>query len=332
MKLFSDLLRIGFCSASLLIHAIAVKEFAFAADTDGKAQTANTLKVICDFVDEKRSSPNGLFQYRYRIDDPSFCYASCCVDGDNNEERDLFFTSRATRQMTRLRAVNGDVIWSKPFPGEQQSLCAFDVDQDGDFEILYTTSAPGRLNLVDYNGEIVRFWVTTDNKIGNSPVILDADGDGQLDAIFGTRADSLIRLRLSDFTELARRINWSQCGCHTTALDVDRDGRWDFFAGSGDDFGFKGRMIRYDPETLASRWEYDTNDNASSADPVLVDLDGDGTVEILKSVDNYHGDDNHEELAAYSVDGEKLWSVPDIAEEDSPNAADLVRSQRRRAA
>ena len=40
-----------------------------------------------------------------------------------------------------------------------------------------------------------------------------------------------------------------------------------------------------------SLWSFTTDDNASSADPVLVDLDGDGTVEIVKSVDNYAGDD-----------------------------------------
>lgn len=208
-------------------------------------------------------------------------------------------------------------------PGEQQSICACDVDDDGDFEVLYATSSPGRLNLVDHEGEVVRFWETTDWKVGNSPIIVDVDGDGELDVTFGTRADSLVRLRLRDFAELARRTNWAQCGCHTTAMDVDRDGRWDFFAGSGDDFALKGVLHRYDPVTLNSVWSIDTNDNASSADAVLVDLDGDHTVEILKSVDNYQGDDDHTELAAYRVDGTKLWQVGGLAEEDSPNAADL---------
>ncbi|MDA1214261.1 MAG: hypothetical protein O2955_17265 [Planctomycetota bacterium] len=279
--------------------------------------------VTREFDDAHRTSPHGLFNFSYRLADPSFCYASCCVDVDNDGRRDLFFASRGTNHLTRLDAVTGDIVWSKPFPGQQQSLCAFDVDQDGDFEILYTTSSPGRLNIVDHKGDLVRFWETTDWKIGNSAVILDADGNGRLDAIFGTRADSLIRLDLGSFQEMARHVNWSQCGCHTTALDVDHDGKWDFFAGSGGDFGFKGSLYRYDPETLEIRWQHDTNDNASSADAVLVDLDGDGTVEILKSVDNYKGDDNHEGLAAYSVNGGKLWSVPGIAEEDSPNAADL---------
>ncbi|MEX1232428.1 MAG: FG-GAP-like repeat-containing protein [Planctomycetaceae bacterium] len=279
-------------------------------------------KLIRDFDKAQRTSPKGLFSFSYRLADPSFCYASCCVDVDNDGRRDLFFASRGTKHLTRLDAQSGNIVWSKPFVGEQQSLSAFDVDQDGDFEILYTTSSPGRLNIVDHTGEVVRFWETTDWKIGNSPVILDADGNGKLDAIFGTRADSLVRLDLASFQEIARHIEWSQCGCHTSALDVDHDGTWDFFAGSGDDFGLKGRLYRFDP-TLEIRWRHDTNDNASSADAVLVDLDGDGTVEILKSVDNYKGDDNHEALVAYSVDGEKLWSVPGIAEEDSPNAADL---------
>ena len=65
----------------------------------------------------------------------------------------------------------------------------------------------------------------------------------------------------------------------TSALDVDGDGRWDLFAGSGDDKLAKGALHRYDPITLQSLWSFKTDDNASSADPVLADIDDDGKVE-----------------------------------------------------
>lgn len=270
-----------------------------------------------------QTSPNKIFRSQYHIPDVSFCYASACVDADNDGVRDLFFASRQTKELVRLRAADGQAVWRTTIPGEQQSICAFDTDQDGDYEILFTTSNPGRLNLLDHTGKLIRYWEAKDWKLGNSPVVVDADGDGELDAIFGTRADSLVRLRLIDFAVQALRQNWSQCGCHTTAMDVDGDGRWDFFAGSGDDFGQKGILHRFDPVSLKSVWSVPTNDNAASADPVLIDLDGDGVVEIVKSVDNYKGDDNHQGLAAYRVDGTRLWYVSDLAEEDSPNAADL---------
>ncbi len=89
--------------------------------------------------------------------------------------------------------------------------------------------------------------------------------------------------------------------------------RWSLglFAGSGDDSGGKkGVLHRIDPVTLKSVWSYKTNDNASSADPVLVDIDGDGQVEIIKSVDNYAGDDAHDAIYAFETDGKVLWKTP----------------------
>ena len=106
-------------------------------------------------------------------------------------------------------------------------------------------------------------------------------------------------------------------------MDVDNDGLWDLFAGSGDDSAAKGILHRYDPLTLESVWDYPTNDNASSADAVLVDFDGDGDVEIIKSVDNYAGDDAHDAVYGFETDGALLWQVPGLSGEDSPNAADL---------
>ena len=114
-----------------------------------------------------------------------------------------------------------------------------------------------------------------------------------------------------------------QCGCCTSAMDVDGDGKWDVFAGSGDDSASKGVLVRYDPLSLKPLWTFDTNDNASSADAVLADIDGDGQVEIVKSVDNYAGDDPHDAIYAFETDGTLLWKVEGYSGEDSPSVADL---------
>ena len=187
--------------------------------------------------------------------------------------------------------------------GDHQSISAFDLDDDGHLEILYTTSNPGRLYVISGDGGILRQWDSDDWKLGNSPVVIDSDGDGSLEGFFGSRSKSLIRLRMSDLRVLGRRDGWVQCGCYTSALDVDDDGQWDLFAGSGDDGLAKGVLHRYDPASLQSRWSFKTNDNASMPDPVLVDLNGDGRVEIVKSVDNYHRDEAFDSVAAYSHDG-----------------------------
>ena len=276
-----------------------------------------------DTVDGISQSRSQFFRTQYRKPDPSFCISQVAVDLDNDGRRELLFASRKTKQLQMLHAADGSVEWSKRLDGEQQSLSAYDLDQDGDFEILYSVSNPGRLYVLDHYGNLLRQWDADDKKLGNSAVVIDADGDGQLDGLFGSRSKYLIRLNMDEMTVSRRRSDWVQCGCHTTAMDVDQDGRWDMFAGSGDDSISKGVLHRYDPVTLRSIWSYATNDNASSADPVLADIDNDGQVEVIKSVDNYAQDDAHDAVYAFEVDGTLLWKTHGFSGEDSPNAADL---------
>jgi outer membrane protein assembly factor BamB len=271
-------------------------------------------------VDRVRSK---LFRHQYTIYDREFCGSEVCVDFDNDGRCELLYASRAPGKLQMLNAADGSVRRSRSLKGQQQSTSAFDLDGDGQWEVLYSVSGPGVLYVCDQAGEVLRQWDSGDNKLGNSPVVIDGDGDGVLDGYFGTRSRYLARLNMSDLSLLNRRSGWVQCGCYTSAMDVDRDGRWDLFAGSGDDYGAKGVLHRVNPVTLESVWSFPTNDNASSADPVLVDIDGDGRVEIIKSVDNYKKDDAHDAVMAFTTDGTLLWKVEGLSGEDSPNVADL---------
>ncbi len=277
-------------------------------------------------LDPTGFSTSMLFRYQYGFADPKFCSSEVCADLDNDGTREIVLGSHS-RMLRLLNAADGTVHWSLASPNAGESTSAYDLDADGRFEILYTTAYPqGTLQVIDHTGAILRSFVSDDRKLGNSPVILDGDGDGALDAYFGSRHLYLYRLLTDTMTVAVQRDNWSQCGAHTSAMDVDEDGTWELFAGSGDDNvnpPKKGMMHCFDPVTLKSVWSHDTDDNASSADAVLADIDGDGTVEILKSVDNYHKDDAHDALYAFTTDGQLLWKVPGIREEDSPNAADL---------
>ncbi len=227
-------------------------------------------------------APSKLFRSQYRIQDPSFVLAQVCADLNNDGKREIVYSSRGTKATHLLHAADGTPLWSKKYEGAHQSVMAHDLDGDGKCEILFTVSSPGRLYVLDpKTGDVLRQWDAGDWKIGNSPVIIDADHNGVPDGYVGTRGGKLARLNLVDLTAIKVRTPWGQCGCYTSALDVDHDGRWDLFAGSGDDHGAKGTIHRYDPLTLRSIWSYKTNDNASSADMVLADIDGDGQVEII---------------------------------------------------
>jgi len=269
-------------------------------------------------------TPSKLFRRQYAIKQPGFLLAQVCADLDSDGHREIVYSSRGTKATHLLRAADGTPLWSKRFEGDHQSIMAYDLDGDGEYEILYTVSGPGRLYVLDpKTGEVQGSWNADDWKIGNSAVIIDAEGDGVLDGYFGTRNRKLVRLNMAELTTIKERAPWGQCGCHTSALDVDHDGEWDLFAGRGDDRGAKGVIHRYDPLTLEPIWSYKTNDNASSADMVLADIDGDGAVEIVKSVDNYAKDDAHDAIYAFETDGTMLWKVDGFSGEDSPNVADL---------
>ena len=268
--------------------------------------------------------PSKLFRSQYFIEDPAFLLAQVCADLDNDGKREIVYSSRGTKATHLLRAADGAPLWSKKFKGDHQSVMAHDLDGDGEYEILFTVSGPGRLYVLDpKNGDVLKSWDAGDWKIGNSAVIIDSDGNGVLDGYFGTRSRKLVRMNMADLTAIKERTPWGQCGCHTSAMDVDHDGRWDLFAGSGDDRGAKGTIHRYDPLTLEPVWSYKTDDNASSADMVLADIDGDGEVEVVKSVDNYAQDDAHDAIYAFETDGTLLWKVGGFSGEDSPNVADL---------
>ena len=303
-----ELMLAGFLSVVLTATSSA-------ADLNHVVDTGKSRKAL--------QSSRRLFVRQYHKPDLSFCNSAVCVDFDNDGRREIMFASRRTKELQMLNAAEGSVIWSRKFVGDQQSIMACDLDGDGKFEILYSVSSPGRLYVLDAAGEVLRQWDSGDSKLGNSAVILDVDGDGRLDGLLGTRYRYLVRLKMADLTPAQQRSDWVQCGCHTSAMDVDRDGLWDCFAGSGDDTHGKGVLHRFDPLTLKSLWSYKTNDNASSADAVLADIDGDGQVEVIKSVDNYADDDAHDAIFAFRIDGKLLWEARGFAGEDSPNVADL---------
>ena len=85
-----------------------------------------------------------LFRQQYHLSDVSFCIAPVCVDFDGDGRRELLFASRKTKQLQMLNAADGKLIWSQKLVGDQQSITAYDLDGDGDFEILYSVSGPGR--------------------------------------------------------------------------------------------------------------------------------------------------------------------------------------------
>ena len=261
-------------------------------------------------------------RHQYTVTFDGFGVTNVCADFQGDGTREIVY-ARKPETVAMIRASDGKQLWTQRVPGVPESVAAFDIDGDGELEIVYTTSARGWLYVLDRHGKVLRSWDSGDSKIGNSAVVLDADADGTLDGFFGTRTQRFVRLNMQELTLVSSRSGWSQCGCYTSAIDIDSDGRWDLFAGTGDDFRGKGVVHRIDPLNLESIWLHKMNDNASSGPAVIVDIDGDGQLDVLKSVDNYGRDDAHDSVHALSRDGRLKWMTPELRQERTPNVADL---------
>ena len=129
--------------------------------------SAADRKVVADsaVAQPPASSIGKLFRLEYHKSDLSFCNSTVCVDFDGDGKRELLFASRKTKQLQLLNATDGTIIWSKKLAGDQQSISAFDLDHDGDFEILYTVSSPGRLYVMDHAGNVLRTMDSGDWKL-----------------------------------------------------------------------------------------------------------------------------------------------------------------------
>ena len=68
------------------------------------------------------------------------------------------------------------------------------LNGDNLYEILFLASGLGRIFVLSHAGEVVKRWDAGDWKLGNTPVIIDADHDGILDGYLGTRSKYLVRL------------------------------------------------------------------------------------------------------------------------------------------
>ena len=173
-------------------------------------------------------------------------------------------------------------------------------------------------------------WLSFE-KLAQSALILDLDKNPGREAVMVSRSQGKMHIFDADLKEVrgvTRPGNFYTCGSNLSALDVDGDHVFDIFVGSGDDWkptpGQQGKLIRYKAGTFEEQWCTMLGDNASSSDPVIVDCDGDGKLEILNCVDNYGGKKSPpvNKLFCFDLDGNILWSYA-IEQEDSVAVADM---------
>lgn len=199
---------------------------------------------------------------------------------------------------TTLYALKGDgtVFWSKPISGTIVSPVAVaDMNGDGSPEIALNTWQPpggGRVYLMDQNGADLPNWPLNfaNHYMFNSPVIADVDSNGTLDVVTCERVSSsqgFVHALNYDGSSISA--NWPVELAATPAFtpsvgDLDNDGDNEVVIASSSAGMY---IFNSDGSILPGFPLFDPAKSYSYQSPLLVDLDGNESLEIVGS---NHGD------------------------------------------
>jgi len=206
----------------------------------------------------------------------------------------------------------GSLLWSKQLTGIGiYPPSVADLDGDGTIEIVQTTGVEGRIYLMDANGNDWEGWPKSyeDHWILAAATLADLDEDGILEIIFLERISSSVgqihALRL-DGTLFNN--NWPVPVPGTPAVtpsvgDVDQDGEKEIIVNT------TTVMYQFDLEgELEPGWPIENPDTRFSFQaPILRDLDGNGTLEIIGAA---HGNAPEYYIVQHDGTPYKNWPIP----------------------
>ncbi len=212
-------------------------------------------------------------------DDPTIYWNVATADVDLDGDYEV-----ATHGL--LRSADGSVAWDSGLRARAHWTLVVQGDDDDEAEILMVTS--DGLFLHDTGGELLASnpadFGGYDLEWPARPCAADFDGDGRQD--YAVAKGGVMRAWDRDLVEL-----WSAAsdsiydGAACVAWDMDGDGAHELLVNGGTSFtiyaGRDGTILFKDP----GRYEM-----ASVTSPVPIDIDRDGSAEIVVASSNAHGD------------------------------------------
>ena len=213
------------------------------------------------------------------------CVAAEDIDADGRKEILV-----ASNNLLCAYNDDGSILWSKTLIGTAiYPPTVGDMNNDGQFEIAQATGgspANGRVYLLDHNGNDLPGWPINHSNhwILCSPVMADVNGDNTLEIIYNERVYPQGNLHIRNMDGTSLNANWpvvidATPSVTPSAGDIDGDGNKEIILCSYNDilaFDLNGALKAGFPVL-------NTNTTFSYQSPLLVDLDGDGTLNIVGS-------------------------------------------------
>ncbi len=212
------------------------------------------------------------------------------LDGDGVME----ILAGSTNGEFKVWDINGDTIWTKTGLGMIQSKPAIaDIDLDGDKEIVVTNRTT-TIYIWESNGADYPGWPQYVSEVSGlkSPVLFDLDGDDTLEIIVGERdwPNGRIDVFAHDGSLLWFDTLDYMCVATPSVGDIDNDGIYEIVAASYYSlyaWDAAGNLEPNWPLTIAPVG------GMSYSQPTLVDLDGDGDLEIAITYYDWNTSDDY---------------------------------------
>jgi serine/threonine protein kinase/outer membrane protein assembly factor BamB len=206
------------------------------------------------------------------------------------------------QRLYALRARDGEIlwIWKLDQPLQAAPLLS-DVDGDAALDVL-AGSGDGNVSAISCEVTAPAWTAKLREPPGELPQIVDMDGDGRRDVLIGSR-DGALHCFGADGVRLWAFFTGGWVVSGPAVEDLDRDGRLECLIGSFDARVYCLRSIAGGVESL---WK-EGKDGLSvgspvSARPLVVDLEGDGSLEVLVASWDLA-------LHAFDARGARLWTT-----------------------
>ncbi|MEO0179734.1 MAG: FG-GAP-like repeat-containing protein [candidate division WOR-3 bacterium] len=205
-----------------------------------------------------------------------------------------------------INGSTGTVEWSVNtyLSGVLAGPAVADVDNDGQNEVIFASSGSGAGDdtVYCYSGMGSRKWAFCNPSSGrywSSPAIVDLDGDGNMEVLIGNSdggTDTLSRRSLyclngSNGTQKWSYISGNSVDCASpSAADVDGDGKLEvLFVNWANRLFCISDTVVAGNDTCRVEWTYPFGASGGiQCTPVLLDLDGDGKMEIVTANANFN--------------------------------------------